>query len=67
MKNRVYLLIVFSITLLTNCQFQGTDNSADLFDKDNLIAWCIVPFDAADRSPVERAQMLNELGISQLA
>jgi len=67
MKNRVYFLIFFSLFQFTNCQFQGTDNSADLFDLDNLIAWCIVPFDAADRSPAERAQMLNELGISQLA
>ena len=38
-----------------------------LFEKENLVAWCIVPFDAMDRSPSERAGMLNELGISQYA
>ena len=39
----------------------------DLFGMDNLVAWCIVPFDAAERSPAERSDMLVELGISQLA
>lgn len=38
-----------------------------IFAKDNLIAWCIVPFDAAHRGPVERAQMLKRLGITMLA
>lgn len=42
-------------------------SKGDLFDKENLVAWCIVPFDAADRSPEQRARMLNELGISALA
>jgi sugar phosphate isomerase/epimerase len=52
---------------ITGCRSPRTGNSDDIFDKDNLIAWCIVPFDAADRSPVERARMLKELGLSQLA
>ncbi len=39
----------------------------DLFEKDNLIAWCIVPFDARERTPEQRAIMLNDLGIYQLA
>lgn len=38
-----------------------------LFARDNLVAWCIVPFDAARRGPAERAQMLKQLGISRLA
>lgn len=38
-----------------------------LFDRENLVAWCIVPFDAARRGPEERAQMLADLGIRQLA
>ncbi len=32
-----------------------------------LVAWCIVPFDAAKRGPVERAKMLQELGLRRLA
>jgi|LSQX01.2.fsa_nt_gb hypothetical protein len=27
----------------------------NLFDKENLVAWCMVPFDAARRGPEERA------------
>ena len=38
-----------------------------LFDKENLMAWCIVPFDSAKRSPAERANMLRELGIKRFA
>jgi sugar phosphate isomerase/epimerase len=38
-----------------------------IFAKDNLVAWCIVPFDAVNRGPVERAQMLKRLGITKLA
>lgn len=38
-----------------------------LFDRQNLVAWCIVPFDAAKRGPEARAEMLERLGITQLA
>ncbi|GAB5401962.1 MAG: TIM barrel protein [Aureliella sp.] len=34
---------------------------------EQLVAWCIVPFDAAERGPVERAEMLRELGLRRLA
>lgn len=36
-------------------------------ETDQLVAWCIVPFDAAKRGPVERAEMLQELGLKRLA
>jgi sugar phosphate isomerase/epimerase len=35
-----------------------------VFAKKNLLAWCIVPFDSAQRGPVERARMLKRLGIT---
>ena len=38
-----------------------------LFSKENLVAWCIVPFDKMKRTPEERAEMLKDLGITQLA
>jgi len=38
-----------------------------LFEKENLVAWCIVPFDAEGRSPQERAGMLDGLGIKHFA
>ncbi|WP_345685732.1 DUF6797 domain-containing protein [Novipirellula caenicola] len=34
---------------------------------DNLVAWCIVPFDAKNRTPEARAAMLQELGITRAA
>jgi sugar phosphate isomerase/epimerase len=45
----------------------ATKESAALFARDNLVAWCIVPFDASKRTPQQRAQMLKELGIRRLA
>jgi quinoprotein glucose dehydrogenase len=37
------------------------------FARDNLVAWCIVPFDARKRNPEERAAMLERLGIKHFA
>jgi hypothetical protein len=34
---------------------------------DQLVAWCVVPFDAKKRGPAERAAMLKELGITKVA
>lgn len=48
------------------CSGQELQRS-DVFDKDNLVAWCIVPFDSEDRTPEARAEMLKRLGISKLA
>lgn len=38
-----------------------------LLQKSNLVAWCIVPFDASKRNPEQRAKMLQELGINRCA
>ncbi len=37
------------------------------FQKDRLVAWCIVPFDAAKRGPVARADMVVNLGLRRVA
>jgi sugar phosphate isomerase/epimerase len=39
----------------------------DLCAKENLVAWCIVPFDAKKRGPEERAAMLEKLGFQHFA
>ena len=39
----------------------------ELFRRDNLVAWCIVPFDDQPRSPAERAAMLRKLGLVKYA
>ncbi len=61
MLHRPLLLI---LSMLSVC-FVG--HSADLFDKPNLVAWCIVPFDAKKRSPEERAEMVAKMGIHKIA
>jgi putative heme-binding domain-containing protein len=38
-----------------------------LFGRENLVAWCIVPFDAKKRGPGERAAMLERLGFKHFA
>jgi glucose dehydrogenase/sugar phosphate isomerase/epimerase len=38
-----------------------------LFERDNLMAWCIVPFDAKKRGPEARAEMLSRLGFKKFA
>ena len=37
------------------------------FKKEQLVAWCIVPFDAKKRSPAERVKMLQDLGLRRSA
>ena len=38
-----------------------------LFERKNIVAWCIVPFDSAKRGPAERAEMVRQLGITKIA
>ena len=44
-----------------------SEAAADIFARENLVAWCIVPFDTKKRGPEERAAMLERLGIKRLA
>lgn len=57
------LLNVFTLDILA----QHSSSRQDNFKRQNLVAWCIVPFDVKNRGPIERAQMLNGLGLSKLA
>ena len=61
MKFRLCLLAV----LLTHAF--GAEPPRELFARENLVAWCIVPFDAKKRGPEERAAMLENMGIRRLA
>jgi sugar phosphate isomerase/epimerase len=40
---------------------------ADVFARDNLVAWCVVPFDGKKRGPEDRAAMLAGLGFKKYA
>ncbi|MBL7187559.1 MAG: hypothetical protein ISS70_14655 [Phycisphaerae bacterium] len=47
----------------------STENApaGSVFAKDNLVAWCIVPFDPSNRNPQQRAEMLQRLGFKKVA
>lgn len=55
------------LNLLAQNSFAQPPLVDNLFDKKNLVAWCIVPFDGKKRGPAERAEMLEELGIKKFA
>lgn len=63
----------FSCLCLATCSISNADDPPGQRDRmsplrqDNLVAWCIVPFDAAERGPTARAHMLQELGIRRCA
>ncbi len=46
---------------------QSKDCIPDNLKRENLAAWCIVPFDAKKRGPAERTEMLVELGLKHCA
>jgi sugar phosphate isomerase/epimerase len=56
-------LILLHLLALTTVAF----SAEPLFDRTNLVAWCIVPFDAAKRNPEQRAAMLEDLAIKKYA
>lgn len=57
----------FALCLLVAIALPARAEDPALFRRDNLVAWCIVPFDAARRSPEDRAAMLEQLGFTKLA
>ncbi len=47
--------------------WQQPTEAPESFSKENLVAWCIVPFDAKNRDPAERAAMVSDLGLKRVA
>ena len=60
----IRIVLAFAVLL---CAIASRAQEYSLFARSNLVAWCIVPFDANKRGPEERAQMLNRLGIQKMA
>jgi hypothetical protein len=56
------LLLLFLLPIIS---LQGTERRN--FNRENIVPWCIVPFDASERSPDERAKMLVRLGLKRSA
>ena len=62
--------LTFCVAMLIGACQQGANplqDKNDLFARDNILAWCIVPYDAMERGPEERAKMLRDMGITMLA
>ena len=56
----VFLLNVFG-SGLSNAENQNTEQYKTAVQRqNNLVAWCIVPFDASKRGPAERARMFTD-------
>ena len=69
-KNVLQLSLLIAVglpVLLTGGQDLRKQSTPDNFRKENLIAWCIVPFDIKKRTPAERASMLVDLGLKRVA
>ncbi len=62
---------LITCALLSFCQLSGEEakkgETAENLLRENLVPWCIVPFDASKRSPEERAKMLVRLGLKRSA
>lgn len=65
----VHAALIFATCIAGACAAANAQQppKGGVFARDNLVAWCIVPFDAAKRGPAERAEMLQRLGIKMLA
>lgn len=61
---RLVSVSVFSLLALSGTLSAETPEN---FKDENLVAWCIVPFDSQNRSPAERAEMLTRLGLRRVA
>lgn len=60
-------LLVWIPAALLAAPAPPSQEGPSVFSRGNLVAWCIVPFDAAGRGPEQRAGMLKRLGITRLA
>ena len=63
---RCLLLGCFGLTAFIHAA-SAADAAKNLCARDNLFAWCSVPFDAKARGPEARAQMLEQLGFTMFA
>ena len=58
--------IVLILMLSGACQ-KSQKATQSIYAMDNLVAWCVVPFDSEQRGPRERVEMLKELGFKKFA
>jgi hypothetical protein len=61
-----FFVLIFAILAIAVGRL-GAAEAHNLFERENLVAWCIVPFDGKQRTPEQRAEMLERLGIKHFA
>lgn len=64
---RVAFLLAGALVLVSSRATAAPNASAAAWTRADLQAWCIVPFDAKQRTPEQRAQMLLDLGLRRYA
>ncbi|MEK0447276.1 MAG: hypothetical protein RLZZ399_2597, partial [Verrucomicrobiota bacterium] len=64
--HKLLFRIVFAMLAVAAAGFNAA-GASPLFERENLLAWCIVPFDGKQRTPEQRAEMLQRLGIQHFA
>jgi sugar phosphate isomerase/epimerase len=64
---RAILLCLLTALVCPHAHAADPARPNDIFRQDNLVAWCIVPFDAKKRGPSERVEMLQKLGFKKYA
>ncbi|MFO7973472.1 MAG: sugar phosphate isomerase/epimerase, partial [Candidatus Hydrogenedentota bacterium] len=67
-RRTVYVFLVVGLAWGTFSMSQAAEAARPrVFARENLVAWCVVPFDANKRGPEGRAAMLKRLGFTKLA
>lgn len=67
MKSWIVMCVAFLCSAFAVSVRAGDPADAVNFHRDKLVAWCIVPFDAKQRGPAERAEMVRRLGMARVA
>ena len=65
--NILLLVMLLSGIFCGGEQTLQAEDSKSVLRQENLVAWCIVPFDDRDRTSEQRAIMLKKLGIRKFA
>ena len=64
---RAIIFLLFAASLMPLARAAAPPKPAGIYSPNNLIAWCIVPFDGKKRTPAERVEMLQKLGFKKYA
>ncbi len=69
MNGLVFRVLICSLAIVLLTSHVRCQDAAipAIFARDNLVAWCIVPFDGKKRGPAERAKMIADLGLHRVA